>query len=128
MNDLQKFLKCFQVIKKYELYDYSYVVDCEGFSIEECLNFLSGILKSSRCKTEGDCFYCMVGILSELVDRTQRVIKKNSNLLKNSLVDFCYEYSELEKIVIKSKDYKKVINSIVNHFDKNVDVFFKIDE
>lgn len=126
-NDLKRFLKCFYVIKNYEeSEDYS-LVEADGFNIDEYLSFLEDIGRGWRCSTKGDDFYCMGLVIVELIDRAKRIVDKklSSNDRK---VDFVYDYNSLEKIVVKSKDYKDVIKMIVNNFDKSVDVVFNEGE
>lgn len=126
-NDLKRFLKCFYVIKNYEeSEDYS-LVEADGFNIDEYLSFLKDIGRGLRCSTRGDDFYCMGLVLNELIVRAKRIVEKklSSNDRK---VDFVYEYNKLEKIVVKSKDYKDVIELIVDNFDKSVELVFNEGE
>lgn len=125
MNDLQKFLKCFYVIKKYEDCEDCSEIERDEFCIEEYLSFLLDIAASCRCSTKGDYSYCMGNVIAELIDRLKIIKKRKSD---DSFVKFYYTCNGLEKIFVKSKDYKNVITSIVNHFDKDIEVFFKIDE
>ena len=86
MNDLQKFLKCFYVIKKYEdCQDYS-EIERDGFYIEEYLSFLLEIFESYRFSTKGDDFYCMGNVIAELIDRI-KIIKIRKNIFFSKNVD-----------------------------------------